>query len=117
MVLNYAKSNISLYTANYNVPPSVFYDLDIEGNVINVYVYFTNVKPVAQKYAVDPNTLYLAIDGATSVELGAATIFLLDPEQLYSTAGESNLFRINSFYDVCEDELVYPYILINQPVN
>lgn len=108
--LNYAKSHISLYSGNCNLPPSVFYD-QIGGDIENVYVYYTNVKPVEQKYAIDPGDLYIAIDGATSVELGAATLYMLDPTQLYSTAGRHQLFEylpLNNYYGECEEDF-YDY--------
>ena len=98
--LHYAKSYISLYSGNFNFPPTVFYE-EIDEIITNVYVYYTNVKPTTQKYAIDPNTLYETIDDAIGVSLDQATVYSLNPDQLYSTSGKSQLFRINTFYNDC----------------
>lgn len=98
--LHYAKSFISLYSENFNFPPTVFYE-ETDGVITNVYVYYTNVKSTTQKYAIDPNTLFEAIEDAIGVSLGVATIYSLTTDQLYSTAGKSQIFRINTFYDDC----------------
>lgn len=115
--LNYEKTFIGMYSQNNNIAPTTFVQLDELGEPINVYVFYTNIKQTTQRYAIDPSDLYLSIDGATSVSLGAATVYALNPSQLYSTAGRSAVFQqpINSEYGCRPDppgpetELDMPY--------
>lgn len=106
--LEYARSSIGLYTNNYNLPPSTFTELDEEGDVINIYVFYTNIKSTTQKYVFDPGDLHEAIFEATSVSLGAATIHALDPTDLFSTAGRSGVYG-NAEPDPADDPINIHY--------
>lgn len=109
--LKYEKTFIGMYINNNNIPPTTFLELDEEGEPINVYVYYTNIKQTTQKYAFDPNTLYTLIDGATSVTLGAATVYCINPAQLYSTSGRNAMFEddINTGYSCSPGQPVLPH--------
>jgi hypothetical protein len=117
--LNYEKTFIGMYSQNNNIAPTSFVQLNNEGEPINLYVFYTNIKQTTQRYAIDPADIYLSIEDAGGVELGPATIYALNPSQLYSTAGRSAMFvePINSAYGCRPDppgaglpiDLPYPY--------
>lgn len=98
--LNYEKTFIGMYSQNNNIAPTTFVQLDNDGEPINVYVFYTNIKQTTQRYAIDPADIYLSIEDAGGVELGAATVYALNPSQLYSTSGRNQMFYepINEAY-------------------
>lgn len=110
--LNYEKTFIGMYSQNNNIAPTTFVQLDNDGEPINVYVFYTNIKQTTQRYAIDPADIYLSIEDAGGVELGAATVYALNPSQLYSTSGRNQMFYepINEAYGCAPALPDSPYV-------
>lgn len=93
------QSQIPLYSLKYipatfgmpaslpNVAPTLFLD------PVNhyIYIYYTNVTALEEDLKIDP--VYLpGLLGATSVDLGVASITYIDAKMPYSTSGKSNFY-------------------------
>jgi len=93
--LEYMKTNFSMNILNPNVQPTIF----IDAGRSTLYMYFTNVREVKQEYIVDYNSLLSWFAGADGIEIGSSTIHAVDARQLYSTAGKSSLYPLNTCYN------------------
>jgi hypothetical protein len=83
-----------MYTYNSNLAPTIF----LAPSQKELYVYYTNVRSGSQLFAFDPGSLEDAYGGGTVTLSSSVSGEILDADQLYSTAGNSALYKINSAY-------------------
>ncbi len=104
--LDYLPSSAVLLITNLNLAPTFFIDDDRQF----LYVYYTNIKPTAQKYIINPTNLLAFYPYADAVRLDQypVNIYSVDAEQLYSTSGRSSLYVLSTDYALCEEEGIYP---------
>jgi hypothetical protein len=82
---------------NENLAPTVFIDEDEQ----ILYVFYTNFMDYTQWYGIDPGLLHKVFHpvGSYYADLSTdITAVILDADQLYSTAGECDLYNLNSAY-------------------
>ena len=96
--LNYMKSSFAMYLGNVNQPPTVFIAPLLEKKI---YVYFTNIKSTSQTYVILPGSIGALYPGYIVTLDPLATIYCIDPDQLYSTSGKNSLYKINTGYSAC----------------
>ena len=103
--LDYLSSNGVLSVMNLNLAPAFFIDEDRQF----LYVYYTNMKPTAQKYIINPANLLAFYPYADAVRLDQypITIYSVDAAQLYSTSGRNALYVLSTDYALCEEEGIY----------
>jgi hypothetical protein len=106
--LKYVPTSTSMYMSNTNLAPTAFIAPTSQQKM---YIYFTNMKQIPQRYIISPGDLSL-IYGGVGINFTSATITTLDPQQLYSTSGKNALYtEINTAYNVCDDgdDMSYDY--------
>ncbi len=89
----------TMYSGNPNLPPTAFVHQTAE----RLIIVYSNVRPTTQTYYIDPDLLEGIYAPGTDIDLNDHSIYIhsIDAAQLYSTAGKSSLFDINTFYDAC----------------
>ncbi|HRF75876.1 MAG TPA: T9SS type A sorting domain-containing protein [Chitinophagales bacterium] len=103
--LYYISSTTSMYIANNNLAPTVF----LAPSEKKLFIYYTNIKNIPQRYIIDPNNLVSVYPGALGVSFSAPSILCVDPKQLYSTSGRSSILEnITNQYPCTTDITDYP---------
>lgn len=92
--LDYLPSTFTLSKTNINLQPTVF----ITPAENFLFIYYSNVKNEEQNYLLDFSTLKNLYPGATDVYAGPYTVYGVEAQQCYSSAGKSALFEINTDY-------------------
>ena len=104
--LNYISSTTSMYVLNNNLAPTVFLAPPSEQKL---YIYYTNIKSIPQRYIIDPNNLVTIYTGAAGISFSTPSILCVDPQQLYSTSGRSAILdKITNQYPCSTSPLTYP---------
>lgn len=93
--LKYLPSNFTIYAHNPNIQPTVF--IDKPSKIL--YIYYTNMKPETQSYVLEQGNILILYPGSTAMAYGDASIYNLDPTQLYSNSGNSYLYDMNICYN------------------
>lgn len=89
---------------NDNLAPTIFIDEAEQ----KIYVFYTNVTDLEQKYMFAPGTLVNDFGGETYYDIILTPDvdgLILDADQLYSTAGNGAIFRISDAYDDCTESI------------
>ena len=102
--LRYLQTETTMASLNDNLAPTVF----IKHSTQELFVFFTNVSDGMRKYFFAPGSLVEDFGGADDFEIiltDDVDGLILDPDQLYSTAGRSALFLISDGYDNCTEAI------------
>ena len=95
-----------MYVLNNNLAPTVFLAPPSEQKL---YIYYTNIKSIPQRYIIDPNNLVTIYTGAAGISFSTPSILCVDPQQLYSTSGRSAILdKITNQYPCSTSPLTYP---------
>jgi len=98
--MEYIKTETSMYSLNFNVQPTLFYDESHDA----VVVYYSNNKDVEQRYAIDLGDLAEITGYPVNFDESAGiTITHINPLNLYSNSGKSALWELNSASDTPPD--------------
>lgn len=109
--LKYLPSNFTAYTHNPNIQPTVF--IDKPGK--KLYIYYTNMKTETQSYVLEKGSILLLYPAATAMAYGDASIYNIDPTQLYSNSGNSYLYDMNVCYNDTSQQHPFEIQYINGP--
>jgi len=88
---------------NPNLAPTVFITPLGAALFRTVYVYYVNYKNVSQKYILKPGTMG-ALGGCGTgyhYSFESPQIYTVNPDQLFSSAGDNTITKINTYYNPC----------------
>ena len=101
--LKLLSATFSVYVTNPNLAPTVFITPLGAALFRTVYVYYVNYKNVSQKYILKPGTMG-ALGGCGTgyhYSFESPQIYTVNPDQLFSSAGDNTITKINTYYNPC----------------